>query len=118
VSAPKRASCPQHVADRPFDLRCQQFKLTWRRAESLHVADGAVGVDKDDEPVFPIQQVLHLFMDAPHVIAKRTAKRHRPHSATAAAVGALRAWPRRNVSSRARAPNVASASAHSVRASP
>jgi len=77
VCPPKRASCPQHVAE-----------------------------------------VLHLFMDAPHVIAKRTAARHRPHSATAAAVGALPARARRNVSSRARAPNVASASAHSVRASP
>jgi hypothetical protein len=67
-------------------------------------------------PVCPPKR--HLSMDAPPVIAKRTAKRHRPHSATAAAVGALLAWARRNVSSPARAPNVASASAHSVRASP
>jgi hypothetical protein len=65
--------CPStdDVARRSFKLHAEELELTWGCAEPLRVAHHPATVEQQQEAVFPVQQRIDLFVDAPDVTAER-----------------------------------------------
>ena len=99
-------------AECALELDAEEFKLACRYSEPLRVAHYPATIEQRQDSVLSVQQRIHLFVDPLHITTKRFSKGHNQRSVFEG-VEAPRALERRNVSSLARAPNIADASVHS-----
>jgi hypothetical protein len=67
---------PDGAAQCPFHLDAEELELARRYAEPLRVGHHAITVKNRQDPVFSIEQRIHLLVDSLHITAKRLSKRH------------------------------------------
>jgi hypothetical protein len=96
-------------AHQTFNVNGQQFELRSRQRESGCIADRSLPVEKDDDAVFTVEQLIDLLVNTLRISPGCFPQSHRSD---------LRCpCERRKVNSSAPGPKVATASAHKTSAS-
>ena len=108
---------PTHDATkRALELHAEELELTRRHAESVRVGHHATPVEQNQDAVFAVEHRVNQFVDPLRINTKRLSQSHDP-TLPSEGIEPFKARDRRNLSSPARAPNMADASAQRAAAS-